>query len=63
MTVQAYWRRLRLEYARALLSAEHIPVTEAAARVGYSSISSLTRAFYKEFGYLPKEARRTDAAR
>ncbi|MBB6357241.1 helix-turn-helix domain-containing protein [Aminobacter aganoensis] len=63
VTVQAYWRRLRLEYARALLSAEHIPVTEAAARVGYSSISSLTRAFYKEFGYLPKEARRTDAAR
>jgi AraC-like DNA-binding protein len=61
VTVQAYWRTLRLEYARELLSRENIPVTEAAARVGYSSISSLTRAFYKEFGSLPKEARRSAA--
>lgn len=58
VTVQAYWRKLRLEHARDLLATEQIPVTEAAARVGYSSISSLTRAFHKEFGYLPKEARR-----
>jgi len=59
ITVQAYWRGLRLKYAQELLSIENVSVTEAAARVGYSSMSSLTRAFYKEFGFLPKEARRT----
>lgn len=63
VTVQAYWRTLRLEHARDLLSTQQIAVTEAAARVGYSSISSLTRAFYKEFGYLPKDARRLSSVR
>lgn len=55
--VQTYWRKLRLQQAMALLSAERLPVTEVAARVGYANVSSLSRAFAREFGVVPKDVR------
>lgn len=55
--VQEHWRRMRLQHAVDLLSSEQLPVTEVAMRVGYANVSSLTRAFIKEFGVLPKDVR------
>jgi len=58
MSVQAYWRELRLCRARELLEFERLPVSEVAAIVGYADIACLTRAFDKRFGVSPKECRR-----
>lgn len=61
-TVQAYWREMRLSRARELLSVHQWSVTDVAVAVGYSDISSLTRAFERRYGVLPKDcrARRSD---
>jgi AraC family transcriptional regulator, transcriptional activator of the genes for pyochelin and ferripyochelin receptors len=52
-SVFGYLRKLRLEEARALLQRGSMNVTEAAMAVGYSSISSFTRAFTEQFGSNP----------
>jgi AraC family transcriptional activator of pyochelin receptor len=52
-SVFGYLRRLRLEEARNLLEKGNMNVTEAAVSVGYSSISSFTRAFTEYFGANP----------
>jgi len=57
MSVQAYWRELRLCHARDLLSDGEHSVTEVSASVGYADISCLTRAYYKRFGHLPKDSK------
>jgi len=57
ITVQHHWRKLRLDHAMKLLAGESIPVTEVAARIGYSNVSSLSRAFAREFGVLPKDVK------
>lgn len=48
-----YLRRYRLNTARAYLDQGRMNVTEAAYAVGYSSPSYFTKAFKKQFGYLP----------
>lgn len=53
-SVQAFWRDARLVRARELLQSGEVGVTEAAFTVGYSEISSFTRAFTRKFGVLPK---------
>jgi AraC-like DNA-binding protein len=53
-SVQAFWRDARLVHARELLQSGEVGVTEAAFTVGYSEISSFTRAFTRKFGVLPK---------
>jgi AraC-like DNA-binding protein len=55
--VNAYWRDLRLVAARDLLRAQGLTVTDVASRVGYSEISSFTRAFTAKFGISPKMMR------
>jgi AraC family transcriptional regulator, transcriptional activator of the genes for pyochelin and ferripyochelin receptors len=57
-SVQAYWRDVRLLRARDLLQSGGIGVTEAAFSVGYSELSSYTRAFSWKFGVLPKACKR-----
>lgn len=54
MSVQEYWRDLRLVRARELLSSECLQVTEVASRVGYADIAGFSRAFSKKFGMAPK---------
>lgn len=49
-----YLRTLRLEKARDLIGSRECNVTEAAFNVGYSSLSSFTKAFRKKFGINPK---------
>jgi AraC family transcriptional activator of pyochelin receptor len=57
-TVFGYLRTMRLEMARRLLEEEGLNVTEAALNVGYSSISSFSRAFSEHFGQNPKQFQR-----
>ena len=48
-------KRLRLTEARRLMLDEHRNVTEAAAEVGYESLSQFIRDYRKMFGQAPKE--------
>ncbi len=54
-----YHRQLRLQLARRLLEVPHVPIAEVAARVGYTSTTSFTKAFKKEYGIAPSEMRRS----
>lgn len=58
-SVQAFWRDIRLVRARELLLGGKMAVTEVALSMGYSELSSFTRAFSRKFGLLPRECRRT----
>ncbi|WP_165776956.1 helix-turn-helix domain-containing protein [Paremcibacter congregatus] len=55
--LQSYWRDLRLIRAFELLTAHELTVTEVALEIGYDDLSSLSRAFVKKFGILPKDCR------
>jgi AraC-like DNA-binding protein len=57
ISVQAYWRDSKLDRARELLRSVDMPVTEVALRLGYSELSSFTRAFTRRFGVSPRECR------
>lgn len=48
---------LRLEYARELLTATDLPVTEIAYKSGFGSIRSFNRAFGEEYHSVPKKSR------
>lgn len=56
--VQAYARGVRLDHALNLLRTQCLPVSLVAERVGYSELSSFTRAFTAKFGVSPKRVRR-----
>ncbi|MCG8708193.1 helix-turn-helix transcriptional regulator [Brenneria sp. 4F2] len=56
VTAYALFQRKRMERARGLL--QRHSVTETAAMLGYSNPSHFSAAFRKQFGVLPKEARR-----
>jgi AraC-like DNA-binding protein len=55
--LQTYWRERRLAYARELLRERKVTVTQIAFDLGYSDLSSFTRAFSRKFGVLPKECK------
>jgi AraC family transcriptional regulator len=55
-SIYALFQRERMDRARALLQ-QH-GVTETAMRLGYSNVSHFSAAFRKQFGVLPREARR-----
>lgn len=57
VTVQAFWRDRKLDYARQVLSRDEASVTEAALSVGYSELSSFTRAFTRKFGIAPRKCK------
>ena len=50
-----YLRKMRLSYARNLLSLRGASVTEAAAESGFVSLSHFSRAFRAEFGESPQQ--------
>lgn len=55
VSVQAFWRDARLDYARQILRDGKTPVSEVAFSIGYSELSSFTRAFTRRFGIAPRE--------
>lgn len=54
----AYYLTLRLKAARRLVLDTRLSMAEVADRTGFSSISSLARAFRREFGQPPSTARK-----
>lgn len=56
-SVEAYWRDWRLQMANDLLRNHGLSVNEVAYRIGYSEISSFTRAFTRKFGVVPKSCK------
>ncbi len=58
VTVGEYVRRRRLSRAALELCAGEARVTELALRLGYESPDAFTRAFKREFGVTPSEARK-----
>jgi AraC family transcriptional regulator, transcriptional activator of the genes for pyochelin and ferripyochelin receptors len=57
ISVQAFWRDAKLDRAREMLSDGETPVREVALSLGYSELSSFTRAFSRKFGVLPRDCR------
>ncbi len=53
LTIQQYLRQIRLERAAELLRPGRCNVTEAAAAVGYNSLSHFSTAFHNAFGCCP----------
>lgn len=58
ISVQAFWRDEKLNRARELLQSADARITDVALSVGYSELSSFTRAFIRKFGELPRAFRR-----
>lgn len=56
-SVRAFWRDTKLNRARELLRNNGARVTEVALSMGYSEISSFTRAFGRKFGVSPRDCR------
>ena len=52
-TPSAYFKSIRLNYARDLLSRENVNLQTVAAKVGFDCYDSFRRAFFNQFGILP----------
>lgn len=50
-----YHCRLRMEYARRLLTLQHLSIREVAGRLGYTSQTAFPRAYRRELGISPSE--------
>jgi len=61
VSVQAFWRDVKLCKAREMLRDGEARVTEVALSLGYSELSSFTRAFTRKFGVLPRNCKRGDS--
>lgn len=57
-SVEAYWRDWRMQEASELLRKQRLSVSEVAHRIGFSEVSSFTRAFNRQFGVPPSERKR-----
>lgn len=55
---QTYVQDLRLGFARSLMNASRLPITEICYASGFNTLSHFERAFKKKFGMSPREARR-----
>jgi transcriptional regulator GlxA family with amidase domain len=56
-TPGAYYLRLRLNAARRLVADTRLPMADIAARTGFSSAATFSRAFAKGFGKAPSMLR------
>jgi AraC-like DNA-binding protein len=53
-----YIKKIRLDKARAILEEGEMRVNEAAAKVGYESVSQFSREFKRYYGVAPKDAKK-----
>jgi AraC-like DNA-binding protein len=55
LPVNQYYQKHRMNKAKAMLLSKKYSVREAANELGFSSVSSFNKAFYKIFDELPSE--------
>jgi AraC family carnitine catabolism transcriptional activator len=53
----AYYLRLRLDHAKALLETTQMPITQIAFACGFASHAGFSRTFRQRFGMQPRQAR------
>jgi AraC-like DNA-binding protein len=61
VSVQAYWRDLRLDHAKNLLKSQSLSVGQIAELCGYSEVSAFSRAFAAKFGLSPRQIKANGA--
>ena len=60
MKLYEYYNHNRLKKAKALLESGEVSVKEAAMEIGFANLSNFSKAFKKEFGFLPKQLKAID---
>jgi AraC-like DNA-binding protein len=60
MKLYEYFNHHRLQKARSLLEAGEASVKEAAIGIGFANLSNFSKAFKKEFGFLPKQLKKAN---
>jgi len=60
MKLYEYYNHNRLNKAKALLERGEASVKEAAMQIGFANLSNFSKAFKKEFGFLPKQLKTVD---
>jgi transcriptional regulator GlxA family with amidase domain len=58
LTIADYFKLLRLNKAKELLSSSEMNITQIAFAVGFKNLSYLSREFARQFGESPKEIRK-----
>ncbi|QHT62139.1 AraC family transcriptional regulator [Paenibacillus lycopersici] len=58
VTFQTYVQELRMQFAKSLLKATRLPVTEICFASGFNTLPHFERAFKKRFGASPRELRK-----
>lgn len=62
MSVFEFYQRNRLNYARDLIQTRAFSISEIGFKIGYSNLSKFSRAYKKQFGYLPHQTQLPDRA-
>jgi AraC-like DNA-binding protein len=57
MKLYEFYNHNRLQKARGLLESGEATVKEAALEIGFANLSNFSKAFKKEFGFLPKQSK------
>ena len=61
MKLYEFYNYNRLQKARTMLESGEASVKEAALRIGFANLSNFSKAFKKEFGFLPKQSKSIEA--
>ncbi len=61
MKLYEFYNHNRLQKAKAMLESGEASVKEAALRIGFANLSNFSKAFKKEFGFLPKQSKSIEA--
>lgn len=51
----SYYKRIRLQKAKELMSQQQLTWTEVSGMIGYADLPSFSKAFKRTFGYSPKQ--------
>lgn len=62
MSVFEFYQHHRLDYARHLIEERKLSIGEIGLKIGYSNLSKFSKAYKKQFGYLPHETLLPDRA-
>ena len=62
MSVFEFYQHHRLAYARLLIEGRKLTIREVGLKIGYNNLSKFSRAYKKQFGYLPHQTLLPDRA-